>query len=276
MKKAIGGYVITLATMMATAITIPSYAQFGDKETTNLITTETTQTTTVAVEETTVQQKPEKKKIKKKKKVYKFKTKYVTTSVNGRKKNSIKSKVLKVFSRRTKVKAAKYSKKWSIVKYKKKIYFIRSKYLSKKRPKKLNYRYYSVPSGHHPKCYMDWRCITSVSSPQYKLMQKSHIGKYGVIQYKNRYCVALGSYYYKRIGTKFDLILRNGTVIKCIAGDQKADCDTDGLHRQTADGSVAEFIVSTASLSSTSRRMGSLSYACKAWNSEIKTIRVYH
>ena len=63
MKKAIGGYVITLATMMATAITIPSYAQFGDKETTNLITTETTQTTTVAVEETTAQQKPEKKKI---------------------------------------------------------------------------------------------------------------------------------------------------------------------------------------------------------------------
>ncbi|MBR4315031.1 MAG: hypothetical protein IKP66_09000, partial [Lachnospiraceae bacterium] len=61
---------------------------------------------------------------------------------------------------------------------------------------------------------------------------------------EGRYCIAVGSFYTTQIGQKIDLVLTNGTVIKCILGDCKSDEHTDETHRYHAiDGSVAEFIV---------------------------------
>lgn len=208
---------------------------------------------------------------------------YVTTNVNVRTGADLKSDVITVLKRGKAVKVfEKLNNGWTKVLYKNKIAYICSKYLSKKKPKKEveilgNYIEYTAPSGHHPKSYMDWDCITSPSSKQYKLKQSCYIGNYGVIMHQDRYCVALGSGFIKTgVGTKFDLILANGTVIKCIAGDMKADAHTDSTNRITShDGSIAEFIVNTSSMVSNARRMGDVSYSCDAWNSEIAKIRVY-
>lgn len=208
---------------------------------------------------------------------------YVTANVNVRKGKCLKTDVITVLKKGKAVKVIeKLNNGWTKVLYKNKIAYIYSKYLSRKKPKKEvevleNYIEYSAPSGHHPKTYMDWDCITSPSSKQYKLKQSCYIGNYGVIMHQDRYCVALGSGFIKTgVGTKFDLVLANGTVIKCIAGDMKADAHTDSTNRITShDGSIAEFIVNTSSMVSNARRMGDVSYSCDAWNSEIAKIRVY-
>ena len=211
---------------------------------------------------------------------------YVTTDVNVRMKDNMNSKVVRVLKRGTPVKVfEKQDNKWARVLYKDKICYIYSKYISKKKPvepkKKVevlgDYIEYYAPGGHHQKSYMDWKFITSPSSAQYKLKQQCYVGNYGVIMYQGRYCVALGSGYIKTgVGTKFDLILANGHVIQCIAGDMKADAHTDDSNRITShDGSIAEFIVNTSSLVPKARRMGDIGYSCDEWNSEISKIRVY-
>lgn len=210
---------------------------------------------------------------------------YVTTDVNVRMKDNMNSKVVKVLKRETPVKVfEKQDNKWARVLYKDKICYIYSKYISKKKPvepKKPvevlgDYVEYIAPGGHHRKSFMDWKFITSPSSMQYKLKQTSYIGNYGIIMNQGRYCVALGSGYIKTgVGTKFDLILENGAIIPCIAGDMKADRHTDSCNIISRDGSVAEFIVNTSSLSHKTIQMGDISFACPSWNSEISKIRVY-
>ena len=207
---------------------------------------------------------------------------YVTTNVNVRVSDSLKSNIVTVLKRGKSVNVFEnQSNGWSKVLYKNQIRYIYSKYLSKNKPKKEvevlgSYVEYTAPSGHHQKTYMDWDCITSPSSKQYKMKQQSYVGNYGIIMYQGRYSVALGSGYIKSVGTKFDLILANGTVIPCIAGDMKADIHTDSSNRITShDGSVAEFVVNTSSLVPKARQMGDISYSCPEWNSEIAKIRVY-
>lgn len=210
------------------------------------------------------------------------KTMYTTSNVNVRTSDSLKSDIVTVLKRGETVDVFECQKNgWSRVLYKNEIRYIYTKYLSKTKPKKEvevlgNYVEYIAPGGHHPKTYMDWDCITSPSSKQYQLKQSSYIGNYGIIMNGGRYCVALGSGFIKYVGTKFDLILANGTIIPCIAGDMKADQHTDSSNRITShDGSIAEFIVNTSSLVSDARRMGDISYSCDSWNSEIAMIRVY-
>lgn len=210
------------------------------------------------------------------------KTMYTTTNVNVRENENLKSNIITIIEKGETVKVFKIQNNgWSKVLYKNKIRYIYSKYLSKNKPKKEvealgDCIEYIAPSGHHPKTYMDWDCITSPSSKQYKMKQQSYIGNYGLVMYQGRYSVALGSGFIKSVGTKFDLILANGTVIPCIAGDMKANIHTDASNKITAhDGSIAEFIVNTSSLTSKARKMGDISYSCSEWNSEIVKIRVY-
>lgn len=209
------------------------------------------------------------------------KTMYAKSNVNVRASDNLNSDIVTVLKRGKAVQVFEcQSNGWSRVLYKNRIRYIYTKYLSKKKPKeeKLgDYVEYTAPGGHHPKSYMDWDCITSRSSKQYKLKQSSYIGKYGIIMNEGRYCVALGSGFIKNgVGTKFDLVLENGTIIKCVAGDMKADAHTDGSNRITShDGSIAEFIVNTSSLVNEARRMGDISYSCPEWNSEIAKVRVY-
>lgn len=75
------------------------------------------------------------------------------------------------------------------------------------------------------------------------MQEKCKTAKNGIRVYKGRYVAAVGTYYTSKVGTKIDLVMKNKKVVKCIVGDIKANQDTDCSHRQTADGSVVEFLL---------------------------------
>lgn len=134
----------------------------------------------------------------------------------------------------------------------------------------------AVPSNNSFKAYMSYTAITNTSSPQYKLQQQAYTGNYGIRMVDDRYCIAVGSYYTTTIGTKIDVIMENGHVIKCIVGDCKADAHTDSTHRANPNGCVVEFIVDMSALDSTCRRMGDMSYVSSlGLDGEISALRVY-
>lgn len=103
--------------------------------------------------------------------------------------------------------------------------------------------------------------IFNKESPQYRLQQEAYTGDWGIRMVDGRYCVAVASHYASVIGTKIDVVLDSGKIIKCVLGDQKADADTDSLNRyHLSDGSYVEFIVSTALMDKEARRLGN--YNC--------------
>lgn len=97
------------------------------------------------------------------------------------------------------------------------------------------------------KSYMAYTAVTNKSSAQYKLLNSELAytdPDTGIRMVDGRYCIAVGTGYCSKIGTKINLVLENGNVIKCILGDVKADQHTDSTNKfHTVDGSVAEFIV---------------------------------
>ena len=138
-----------------------------------------------------------------------------------------------------------------------------------------SYKTYGVPSSSSFKSYMSYRAITNKSSKQYKLQQKAKTNSKGIRTVNGRYCIAMGSYYATNIGTKIDLVMKNGKVIKCILADQKADRDTDSTNRYTSDGSIVEFIVDTGKLPRMVKLMGDVSYAYDSFRGKIKAVREY-
>ena len=97
------------------------------------------------------------------------------------------------------------------------------------------------------KTYMPYTAVTSKSSNQYKLLysDKAYTDeRTGLRMYDGRYCIAVGTAYASKIGTKIDVVLENGKILNCILGDVKSDAHTDSSHQFHAiDGSVVEFIV---------------------------------
>ena len=95
----------------------------------------------------------------------------------------------------------------------------------------------------------------------------------------DRYCIAVGSYYTKKIGVKIDLVLsHNGRkhTLKCITADSKDDSDTVNNHRVHKDGSIVEFVVKSSALNKKARyTWGNISYAGKQFRGKIVGIRVY-
>lgn len=147
---------------------------------------------------------------------------------------------------------------------------------TKIKKKKKKYIKKGVPNNNSFKSYMDAKCITDKTSPQYKLKSKYQLASNGIYMVNGRYCIAVGSYYTTKIGTKIDLIMENGSTVKCILADQKADKDTDSAtHRQNENGSIVEFIVNTNSLSSLTKKMGDISYSKTELEGEVKQIKIY-
>ena len=147
--------------------------------------------------------------------------------------------------------------------------------VDKKSELKETYEDMDTPSDNSFKSYMSYRCITDKSSKQYKFQQKSETGKYGIRVRNDRFCIAVGSYYTTKIGTKIDLVMKNGSIIECVLGDCKDDGDTDKSNRQNPNGSIVEFIVDMDELDNMASKMGDLSYCSEAFEGEIKYIRVY-
>lgn len=95
--------------------------------------------------------------------------------------------------------------------------------------------------------YMDYHKVRTVSSDQYKLLYSDLCytdPASGLRMVGDRYCIAVGTHYAYKIGTKINVVMANGATVKCILGDVKADEHTDPTHRyQKWDGSVVEVIV---------------------------------
>lgn len=111
----------------------------------------------------------------------------------------------------------------------------------------------ALPSGTDGavKTYMDYTAVTNRNSSQYQLLhsQKAYTRK-GFRMYDGYYCVAMGSYYSRQIGTKFYVTLSNGRTLRCILGDQKSDRHTNETHQYAKKNKdILEFIVDGMSLS---------------------------
>lgn len=133
-----------------------------------------------------------------------------------------------------------------------------------------------VPTNNSFRAYMSYKTITSRNSPQYKLQQRAATGNYGIRTVDGRYCIAVGSYYTTKIGTKIDIVMSNGNIINCILADCKADAHTDCTNRANSNGCVVEFIVDTNSLDSKCRKMGDMSYVPSGGlQGNIKALRIY-
>jgi hypothetical protein len=201
-----------------------------------------------------------------------YKKGYTNAYIKVRKKAKVKSKVILSLNFNQKIKYRVFNKKWAEIKYKKKIGYIQRKYISKK-IKTINY---TVPTYNGYKSWMPYTAITATGSPQYKLQhQYAYTGKYGIRMVNDRYCVAIGSYFKCSIGQYFDLVLSNGTIIKCIKGDEKANRDTDGANIFSRNGCATEFLIDRGALASSIKRSGDASSACKKWKSRVAKIKVY-
>lgn len=198
---------------------------------------------------------------------------YLTSNINVRSEPSTDSEILEVYPFNQKIQYQKYNDEWVEIQYKSEIAYICSEYIS---DEQLDYTEYIAPITSGFKSYMPYATITSKSSPQYKLQQIAYTGTYGIRQYDNRYCVAIGTGFNADLGTYFDLILSNGTVIPCIVADIKADRHTDSNNMVTiANGCLTEFIVDSSKLNKDAKRMGDISYCNEDWNSRVEKIRVY-
>ena len=198
---------------------------------------------------------------------------YLTSNINVRSEPSTDSEILEVYPFNQKIQYQKYNDEWIEIQYKSGIAYIFSEYIS---DEQLDYIEYIAPITSGFKSYMPYTAITSKSSPQYKLQQIAYTGTYGIRQYDNRYCVAIGTAFNADVGTYFDLILANGTVIPCIVADIKADKHTDSNNMITiANGCLTEFIVDSSTLNRKAKRMGDISYCNEDWNSRVEKIRVY-
>ena len=200
-------------------------------------------------------------------------TGYLTSNINVRSEPSTDSEILEVYPFNQKIQYQKYNDEWVEIQYKSGIAYICSEYIS---DEQLDYTEYIAPITSGFKSYMPYTAITSKSSPQYKLQQIAYTGTYGIRQYDNRYCVAIGTAFNADVGTYFDLILANGTVIPCIVADIKADKHTDLNNMVTKEsGCLTEFVVDSGSLNKMAKKMGDISYCSDKWNSRVEKVRVY-
>lgn len=100
------------------------------------------------------------------------------------------------------------------------------------------------------KTYAYYTAVTAKSSPQYKLLRSDACytdPETGIRMVDGYYCVALGSYYGTKIGTKYKITLDdNGTKreINVILCDQKSNRHTDSNHQYARNNSdIVEFYV---------------------------------
>lgn len=203
---------------------------------------------------------------------------YTTERVNVRKEPSINSDIWEVYDFNICVIYKQYNEDWVLVLYPCELgttpAYIASKYITDIPYSVINY---NIPNNNGFKSYMSYDAITSESSNQYILQTNyAYTGNYGIRQVNGRYCVAIGTAFNADVGTYFDLILENGTVIQCIVGDIKADIDTeDNNVVTTSNGCVAEFIVDSNILNLNAKLLGDISECNEEWKSRVVTIRVY-
>ena len=198
---------------------------------------------------------------------------WTITNVNVRSEPSTDCEVLEVYPFNTPIQYYKFNDEWAKIVYPTGYAYMSLQYISNE---KLNYRDYTVPITSGFKSYMPYTAITNKASKQFKLQQMASDDTYGIRTVNNRYCVAIGTAFNAQVGTYFDMILANETVISCIVSDIKADKHTDKNNMITvSNGCLTEFIINSSALDRNAKRMGDISYCCDEWNSRVEKIRVY-
>ena len=200
-----------------------------------------------------------------------FCTRWVITSSNVRVQPNINSEIVTTLSFNEEVTIKEYNNEWDCIIVDSKKYYIWNELTTNTKCESVEYK---TPCN-KIKSFMSYRCITNISSDQYKLQQIAYTGQYGIRQVNGRFCIAVGSAYTTQIGQYIDLVLEDGSVIPCILADCKADEHTDSRNILTSDGSLAEFVVDVPSLSKTVRYTGDISTACDDWESMITRIIIY-
>ena len=121
------------------------------------------------------------------------------------------------------------------------------------------------------KTWMDYRCITDKSSPQYNLVNNVNhnwiytdeegflraIGETDLGIPEDYYVIALGSYYGTTITNKYKITMDTGRVFYGILGDQKADIHTNSTNQYARNNDVVEFIVDSRILNKKVKQHGS-------------------
>lgn len=200
---------------------------------------------------------------------------YTTASVNVRSKPSTEdSKIYDTYIFNTEIEYTDYDDEWVSVDYNGYTGYMSKSYIS---DESCAYVDYDAPETSGYKSFMDYNKITDRSSAQYKLQNtEAYTGRYGIRQVDGRYCVAIGSYFTSEIGTWFDLVLKNGTVIPCILADQKDDKDTDSNNIVTMhNGCMSEFVIDWDNLNRSAMRDGDISSCTESWDSPVDYVRVY-
>lgn len=199
-------------------------------------------------------------------------TGYTTAKLNIRDKPSLDSNIIETLPFNTEIQYDNYNEDWAIISYNNVNCYISKKYIS---DNPAVYTSYKMPKNSGFKSYMSYKSITNKNSKQYKLQKRAYTGKYGIRMVDDRYCVVLGSYFDKEVGSYFDLILKNGTVIKCILGDVKSSVHTYEDNITSFNGCVSEFIVDSEHLKKTVKLSGDISNCNSKWNSPVKKIYFY-
>lgn len=121
------------------------------------------------------------------------------------------------------------------------------------------------------KPYTDYRCYNLKGSREYQLQQMAKTDIYGLRVVKDsngeeRWCVALGKAWaggkeHKFAGTCIDILMENGTVLKCVYGDvKKTEHTIKGEGRYGRKGELIEFIIDSNAVPQMVKTMGDASY----------------
>lgn len=75
----------------------------------------------------------------------------------------------------------------------------------------------------------------------------------------NKYMVAMGTYYSKKVGKSFVITLSSGKQLNVIVGDIKKDIHTDKMHQYAKrNKDIVEFIVDTRKMNVRSLKLGNI------------------
>lgn len=143
---------------------------------------------------------------------------------------------------------------------------------------------YDLPDKYYPgidfssfQPYMGYKCITSKSSPAYKVTRSEYAynDEYGMRRYQTTddqftidgqddYVIALGTFYKEKgtAGSRYLIVTTTG-MYTAIAGDEKSDSHTDSrhmfsLHQDGSCAGIIEWIVDQENLESTMKRAGTI------------------
>ena len=188
---------------------------------------------------------------------------------------SLSSKKVKKLSFDTKVMYSEVNSKWVLATSGKKSgYVLKKSIIDDNEPVKTM----KVKGASAFKSYMSYKAIGNKTSPQYKLQKKAKTTSQGLRTVNGRYCIAIGQGAGAHIGQYVDVVLENGTVIKCIVSDFKGNSitTTKSSHMVTkGNGCASEFLVSMGKLKSAIKNSGDASKADSSWSSKVVEIKLY-